>query len=254
MSGMASLFPHSGLFNKYALGNLDENKIHQVDVLSGAFLFSTKKILQQLNGFDEGFFMYGEDIDLSYRIQQSGYKNFYLGNNPIVHFKGESTKKNKQYVKNFYNAMDVFLDKHYKGFSGKLLKVSVHIASFLSQIKHQKKMNAVPETGSGHEHYILIGDAASVQAASMIFATHHFSFEMVSQYKEAIQNPLLLNITQQNTKLVFCIGALTYRDSIEFLQNNKGRGAYLWFHQKAMTVIGCSDIISTSKKIYTSNK
>ena len=101
LSGIANLFPHSSIFNKYALGNLIENTIHEVDVLSGAFFISRKEILLSLNGFDEDFFMYGEDIDLSYRIKKTGYKNYYLGNNVIVHFKGESTKNNKTILKIF---------------------------------------------------------------------------------------------------------------------------------------------------------
>jgi len=68
---------------------------------------------EKVNGFDESFFMYGEDIDLSLRISQLGYKNYYLGKISITHLKGGSTTYNKKYVQNFYGAMNLFVKKHY---------------------------------------------------------------------------------------------------------------------------------------------
>ncbi|HVZ96778.1 MAG TPA: glycosyltransferase family 2 protein [Chitinophagaceae bacterium] len=113
LSGLSRLFPRSKVFGKYHLGFLDENATHEVDVLAGAFMMVPKKILDKTGGFDEDFFMYGEDIDLSYRIQQAGYKNFYFAETCVIHFKGESTNKESlKYVKLFYNAMSIFARKH----------------------------------------------------------------------------------------------------------------------------------------------
>lgn len=249
MSGMASLFPKSGFFNKYALGNLDENAIHQVDVLSGAFLFSTKKMLQQQRGFDEDFFMYGEDIDLSYRIQKSGYKNFYLGNNPILHFKGESTQKNKAYVKKFYGAMHIFLDKHYAGFSKSLLKASVNVASFFSGLKHQNKTNDT-SIDITNEHFILLGDENSVDSASLVLSVNNCRYEKVLQYKEFIQNPGMMKAGEQKPNLVFCIGELTYKDCIGFMQKKRERYNFYWHHYHTSAIIGSRNFISTSKELY----
>ncbi|MEO6453216.1 MAG: glycosyltransferase, partial [Ginsengibacter sp.] len=112
--GLAELFPGSREFSKYHLGYLDENKNNEVDVLAGAFIMAPKEIIDNLGGFDEDFFMYGEDIDLSYRIQKAGYKNFYFAESSIIHFKGESTKKASfNYVRIFYKAMSIFVTKHY---------------------------------------------------------------------------------------------------------------------------------------------
>jgi GT2 family glycosyltransferase len=114
--GLSRLFPHSKIFSKYHLGNLDENKDHEVDVLAGAFMMIKKEVLDKTGGFDEVFFMYGEDVDLSYRIQKTGYKNYYFSGSSIIHFKGESTRKGSlNYVRLFYNAMSVFVNKHYGG-------------------------------------------------------------------------------------------------------------------------------------------
>jgi len=114
--GLSKLFPRSKTFSKYHLGNLDENENHQVDVLAGAFMMVRKEVLDGTGGFDEVFFMYGEDVDLSYRIQKTGYKNYYFSGSNIIHFKGESTRKGSlNYVRLFYNAMSVFVGKHYGG-------------------------------------------------------------------------------------------------------------------------------------------
>ena len=93
LSGISKLFPGSKIFSKYHLTYLDENKNHEVDVLAGAFIMIPKKIVDAIGGFDEDFFMYGEDIDLSFRIQKAGFKNYYFAESSIIHFKGESTKK-----------------------------------------------------------------------------------------------------------------------------------------------------------------
>ena len=114
LSGLTRLFPKSRIFARYHLGFLDEHKDHEVDVLSGAFLMSRRDLLDEVNGFDETFFMYGEDIDLSYRLQKTGLKNYYFSGRSIIHFKGESTKKGSvNYVKMFYQAMSIFVNKHY---------------------------------------------------------------------------------------------------------------------------------------------
>ncbi len=79
LAGLSSLFPKSKVFSRYHLGYLDKEQNHAVDVLAGAFLMTKKEVLQNVGPFDEAFFMYGEDVDLSYRIQKAGYKNYYFG-------------------------------------------------------------------------------------------------------------------------------------------------------------------------------
>jgi len=130
--GFAGLFPKSKVFSKYHLGSLDENKNHEVDVLAGAFIMVRRQLLQQLNGFDEAFFMYGEDVDLSYRIQKMGYKNYYLADSSILHFKGESTKKRSlNYVRMFYSAMSIFVRKHYGGTGASIFIFFIHLTIWL---------------------------------------------------------------------------------------------------------------------------
>ncbi|MDQ6889717.1 MAG: glycosyltransferase family 2 protein [Bacteroidota bacterium] len=132
LSGLTKIFPASKIFAKYHLGNLNKNQNHEVDVLAGAFMMIPKRMLEKVGCFDEGFFMYGEDIDLSYRIQKAGYQNFYFAESTIIHFKGESTKKGSlNYVRIFYKAMSVFVQKHYGGTEAGLFNIFIQAAIYV---------------------------------------------------------------------------------------------------------------------------
>ncbi|MBK9938579.1 MAG: glycosyltransferase [Chitinophagaceae bacterium] len=127
--GLSKLFPHSKIFSRYHLGHLNENKNNEVDVLAGAFMMIRKEVLDKTGSFDETFFMYGEDVDLSYRIQKAGYKNYYFAESSIIHFKGESTRKGTMnYVRMFYNAMSIFVRKHYGGSRAGFFNLLIHLA------------------------------------------------------------------------------------------------------------------------------
>lgn len=129
LSGLSSLFPKSSVFSRYHLGHLDPYQDHEVDVLAGAFMMIKREVLDKTGGFDEAFFMYGEDIDLSYRIQRSGYRNYYFSGTTIIHFKGESTKRGSlNYVRMFYKAMIIFVQKHYDDLSARLFRILLQIA------------------------------------------------------------------------------------------------------------------------------
>lgn len=127
--GLSHLFPHSKLFSRYHLGYLDKEQNHEVDVLAGAYLMVRHDVLKKVGSFDEAFFMYGEDVDLSYRIQKAGYKNYYVAETTIIHFKGESTKRGSlNYVRMFYYAMSVFVKKHYGGVRAGFFNYSIQLA------------------------------------------------------------------------------------------------------------------------------
>lgn len=129
MFGLSRLFPTSRRFGKYHLGYLSEKEDHAVDILSGAFMFFRKEVLDKIGGFDESFFMYGEDIDLSWRVIQGGYKNYYLADNTIIHYKGESTKRGSlNYVKVFYEAMIIFARKHFAKNSASVYAMFINMA------------------------------------------------------------------------------------------------------------------------------
>ena len=115
--GLCKRYPKSKRFGRYYLGYLNQNEVGEIEILSGAFMFIRREALLKVGLFDEDYFMYGEDVDLSYRILKGGYHNFYLPTY-IVHYKGESTQKGSfTYVNNFNKAMTIFFRKHFKSYS-----------------------------------------------------------------------------------------------------------------------------------------
>jgi O-antigen biosynthesis protein len=129
MFGLSVLFPKSKKFGKYHLSYLNENEIHSIDVLAGAFMLLRRNVLDKIGLLDETFFMYGEDIDLSYRITQAGYLNYYFPETTIIHYKGESTKKGSlNYVRVFYQAMIIFAQKHFSSGKAGTFSFLIHLA------------------------------------------------------------------------------------------------------------------------------
>lgn len=130
--GLSSLFPRSKKFSKYHLGYLDKDKTHEIEILSGAFMMMRKSVLDKIGYLDEEFFMYGEDIDMSYRIILGGYKNYYFPDTRIIHYKGESTKKSSvNYVFVFYNAMIIFAKKHFSEKNARTFSFLINLAIYL---------------------------------------------------------------------------------------------------------------------------
>jgi hypothetical protein len=131
ISGLAKLFPRSKRFGKYHLSFLNREEINRVDVLSGACMFIRKAALDKAGLLDETFFMYGEDIDLSYRIQKAGFYNYYFPETRIIHYKGESTKKSSvNYVFMFYRAMILFARKHFSSGSASWFSFLINTAIY----------------------------------------------------------------------------------------------------------------------------
>lgn len=129
--GLSKLFPKSKKFGKYHLGYLSEFETNEIEILSGAFMLMRKETLDKVGLLDEDFFMYGEDIDLSYRILLGGYKNYYFPDTRIIHYKGESTKKSSvNYVFVFYRAMIIFAKKHFTKKHIQLFSFAINLAIY----------------------------------------------------------------------------------------------------------------------------
>jgi len=129
--GLSRIFPKSKTFGRYHLTFLDKDKVHEIDVLSGAFMLLRKSTLDKTGLLDEDYFMYGEDIDLSYCITKAGYKNYYFPETTIIHYKGESTKKTSiNYVIIFYKAMLIFARKHFSSRYAALLSFFIYMAVY----------------------------------------------------------------------------------------------------------------------------
>lgn len=147
--GLSKLFPKSEKFGRYHLGFIDNDTNAQIEVLSGAYMFMRKSALDKAGLLDEDYFMYGEDIDLSYRLIKAGYKNYYFPETRIIHYKGESTKKSSiNYVLVFYGAMNIFVSKHFKGaFTGlftSLIQCAIYARAAFSIVSRAIKAAFVP--------------------------------------------------------------------------------------------------------------
>lgn len=140
LSHLSGLFPNSRALNGYYAVGVGEEETAEVDVLSGAFLLVPKNILQQTGGFDERFFMYAEDIDLCHRIQQAGFKNYYLGSVTIVHYKGASTPRDREYIRHFYGAMSLYVKKHYRGLARWFLLMGIQVRAALATLSLQRQV------------------------------------------------------------------------------------------------------------------
>lgn len=137
ITGLSQLFKHSKLFNRYHLGYLPEMETNEVDVLVGCFMFCRRSVISKVGSFDEDYFMYGEDIDLSYKISKAGFKNVYFPEVTVIHYKGESTSKGTlNYVKMFYKAMIIFARKHLspggKGLYVMLIQLAIYVRGILA--------------------------------------------------------------------------------------------------------------------------
>ena len=117
MSGLCARYPESHRFARYYMSYLSWNEPAKIEIISGAFCMLRHEALDRVGQLDEDFFMYGEDIDLSFRLIKGGYENWYIPAK-ILHYKGESTHRSSfRYVHVFYDAMLIFIRKHYGHFS-----------------------------------------------------------------------------------------------------------------------------------------
>lgn len=265
LTGLSKLFPKSKIFARYALAYLDENRNHEVDVLSGAFMLCKKEIIVSLNGFDEAFFMYGEDIDLSYRIQKAGYKNYYFGECSIIHFKGESTKKNSiGYVKTFYNAMNIFVKKHYSSGGAIIFSFFFQIAIwlraglsaislFISKISNN---NTADDLINNARQYVVVGSAdACTEMENLLHSAGKKNNALGKMITDSTTTVESIFKTQQqkitdrnNTVLVLCNDVLTWNDIINLVEKMKGTIA-IRFHAKASNSIVGSDSKNVSGEV-----
>ncbi len=198
LAGLSVLFPKSKTFNKYALGNLPVNESYEVDVLAGAFMMLSKPVVEATKGFDETYFMYGEDIDLSYKVQQARYKNYYFGEQKIIHFKGESTKRGSlNYVRMFYNAMSIFVKKHYSGSKATFFSIIINIAIWCRALVSILQ-NIVSKSG------MLLVDAFVV-SASLYFTKYFWEIKIAEGVKF---NSILAQYFIPLFTCVFIVGAL----------------------------------------------
>lgn len=234
LTGLTALFPHSRWLSEYYLGYLSPEHNHPAPVLSGACMWVSREALDKAGSFDEQFFMYAEDIDLSHRIGRKGYTNYYIADTTILHFKGESTRKDVRYVRMFYKAMSQFRQKHFSGGLSALYNVLMETAIWLragvTALAGSFRRPIGPTHAADRPRKTWVtGDPAGITRMTVALASDT-ARKLVSEKQDA-------------DEIILCEGqSFSFRDCIEALQNARrgvsckihaaGSGAAVGSHSK----------------------
>lgn len=219
-----------GNANEYYASQLGKNQIGKVSVLVGAFMFVSHRAFNAVNGFDEDYFMYGEDIDLSYKVIKAGFDNYYFGDLTMIHFKGESTLRDKLYAKRFYGAMQIFYKKHFKRniVFNLLVWFGIRMVYLFRRVPVVKKKKV--------ETFFLVSDEMNLKLKN-------------SLDKEVTLKPILNGIIPNDTEIIFDNNVLSFKEiinEIEASSENKSL-TFKILPKKSNFIIGSNDAISRGK-------
>ena len=225
-----------GNTDDYYANNINSNENGEVEVLVGAFMFLRKSVYVQIEGFDEDYFMYGEDIDISYKSIKSGYINYYFGETTIIHFKGESTLRDKNYAKRFYGAMQIFYKKHFKKnmFFDFFVWFGIQIVFLVKKPVVQKIKNV--------NQYVYVSDKIDPDVK------YTLNKDMVLK-----QGLIDIENMEKETELIFDTSVLKYKEIIEFMDinyANKGKlVTYKIRPKKSRFILGSDNSINRGEVI-----
>ncbi|MDE7118457.1 MAG: glycosyltransferase family 2 protein, partial [Bacteroidaceae bacterium] len=181
MSGLSALFPKSRLFGRYYMQYLNKQSINPIEIVSGAFMFIRKEALDKVGLLDETFFMYGEDIDLSYRVLKAGYQNYYIPTS-ILHYKGESTKKDSiRYVNAFHKAMVIFFKKHFAHCSflySAFITLAIVVKGVMAYVMQKVRAWSSKKTEKRQLKFLLVSDGVNLQDMQAIVEKHRFQYDV----------------------------------------------------------------------------
>ena len=222
MLGFCNRWPHHRLFGKYYMGYLPWDEPSQIEVVSGAYCMLRRKALDEVGLLDEDFFMYGEDIDLSYRVLKGGYHNYYLPVD-ILHYKGESTQKSSfRYVHVFYEAMLIFFRKHYSGMTFLLslpIKTAIYAKALMALVgmlseRMRKSLGFFAPSAEGAQHYVFVGsqemqDACRDIARRLGLDAEFHDYEVLEDKSEATWSEKNDNV------LVLDADSMSYADMLK---------------------------------------
>lgn len=229
MSGLSRMFPKSRTFGRYYMQYLDKEEANPIEIISGAYMMLRRSTIEKTGALDEEFFMYGEDIDLSYRILKEGYKNYYLPHR-ILHYKGESTNKSTyRYVHTFYRAMQLFFKKHYSHYS-MLVSLPINIAIWTrailayigNQFIHRKVTQETPSINC-----MILADSDAIEEIKDILSHKYKNGKHA--FLEANEATLPLGHTSSDINLdgydtvIYDTEAYNYSTILKLLNNGNGR-------------------------------
>lgn len=253
MSGLCSRFPKSSRFGRYYMGHLPWDKPAKIEIVSGAFCLIRREALDKTGLLDEDFFMYGEDIDLSYRLMKNGFENWYYPSR-ILHYKGESTKKSSfRYVHVFYGAMLIFFRKHY--LNTELLisvpvKCAIYAKAMLELIKLgffqiRKRLGFFDVSKRQNPLYVFIGKPEAISQCRLIAESNELNsafYEGNSQSRPDGHKSLELpkGIT---TYIVYDTDAYSFEDIFSIFSSNVKPNVHIGTYNSATKIIITNDEI-----------
>lgn len=215
--GLYKLFPSIKRFQKYYAQHLDENTTGQVDILVGAFMFLRKETYMQLGGFDERYFMYGEDIDLSYAALKLNLKNYYYASTTVIHYKGESTVKDEKYRQRFQEGMELFYSKHMN--KALLWNIVMKVGMKLFVIFKMKRGNA--NTSKKNVQYKLLSQDNKLREQLEIKLKR--KIELIDE-EWSVRNSVDSNSNSIKTEIILDVNSYSFKECIEFMKKNKKKG------------------------------
>ncbi len=208
-------------FSEYYATHLNHNQQGEVSILVGAFMMMKREIYLEVGGFDENCFMYSDDIDLSYMVLKKGYKNYYLPNWPVIHYKGESTVRDGQYVKRFNDAMNFFYKKHFS--ISPIFNIFMKGGAFmfsLSKRFHKEKVR------QGPQNYILVSDNVDLHNRIVnLIGTNVLLSKNVKQLQSEVT-------FDKPTQIIFDSDQISYSDMISKMTEINNENITFRIHYK----------------------
>ena len=254
MVGLCARFPKSRRFGRYYMGYLPWDQLARIDIISGAFFMVRHSALNAVGLLDEDFFMYGEDVDLSYRLLKGGFENWYVPAR-ILHYKGESTHKSSfRYVHVFYDAMFIFFRKHY-GHLSVLFSLPIKVAILLKATVSLFRMQASRVRRSlgffsRHEFsdvaYVFVGSAAAIGECRDILHRKGIDAEYYETVgATATDGHLSLSLPENKTvNVVYDVHTYSYEQIFElFARDNRSNVRIGTYNPDTKTIITESEVI-----------
>lgn len=254
MCGLCEKFPNSKTFGRYYMSYLSWDMAARIEVVSGAFCMLRRAATDKVGCLDEDFFMYGEDIDLSYRLLKGGYENWYLPC-PIMHYKGESTHKTSyRYVHVFYQAMLIFFRKHYShlGFWITLPVKTAIYAKAMMALMQMALPNMRKALGLMHKraidiHYIFVGGGNMIDVCKSVARRHGLlaEFRTVDAPDVAMEQRMLGEVCGNiPVCVVYDVELFGYTALLDIMSKNVNSQIKLGtYSEKTKTIITPSEII-----------
>ena len=213
----------------YYANHLSQQDLGEVNILVGAFMLIKKSAYDTVGGFDEDYFMYGEDIDLSYKVLTAGYKNYYYGETTVIHFKGESTLKDRTYARRFFGAMQIFYEKHFKQnlVFDMVVWLGIKLA-FIFRRRNRKIYKTISE-------YIFVSNAMNKSLESKL----PIKLSLEAQ----------LSSLETNAEVIFDANIMSYRDIIEFIKTSDKELTYKILPNQSNFILGSNDGFSQGEVV-----